>query len=102
MSPVPGGNACVPKVPVGPNFNTLGCGNMFEALKWEKRNETAYTGFIQWFMDGRGWGDLPEGTPLEWAPPYQDLQARGKTGTQIYSVGGGTLPFSAAKGTYGY
>ena len=102
VSPVPGGNACVPKVPVGPNFNTIGCGNMFEALKWEKRNETAYTGFIQWFMDGRGWGDLPEGTPLEWAPPYQDLQARGKTGSQIYSVGGGTLPFSAAKGTYGY
>jgi hypothetical protein len=101
VTPVPGGNACVPKVPVGPSFNTLACGNMLEALKWEKRNETAYTGFIQWFMDGRGWGDLPEGTPLEWAPPYQDLQARGRTGAQIYSLGGG-LPFSAAKGTYGY
>ena len=99
---VPGGNACVPKVPVGPNFNTLACGNMMEALKWEKRMETAYTGFIQWYMDGRGWGDLPEGTPTEWAPPYQDLQARLKTGTQIYSVGGGNLPFSATKGTYGY
>jgi SusD family. len=98
---VPGGNACVPKVPVGPGFNTVACGTMFEALKWEKRNETAYTGFMQWFMDGRGWGDLPEGTPLEWAPPYQDLQARGRTGAQIYSLGGG-LPFSAAKGTYGY
>ncbi len=101
-TPVPGDNACVPKVPVGPGFNTLACGNMMEALKWEKRNETAYTGFIQWFMDSRGWGDLPEGTPLEWAPPYQDLQARGKSGTEIYSLGGGTLPFSAAKGTYGY
>jgi hypothetical protein len=99
---VPGGNACVPKVPVGPSFNTVACGNMMEALKWEKRMETAYTGFIQWFMDGRGWGDLPEGTPTEWAPPYQDLQARGRTGTQIYSVGGGNLPFSAVKGTYGY
>lgn len=101
VTPVPGGNACVPKVPVGPSFNTVACGNMLEALKWEKRNETAYTGFIQWFMDGRGWGDLPEGTPLEWAPPYQDLQARGRSGTQIYSVGGGQA-FSAAKGTYGY
>ncbi|CAN5878014.1 hypothetical protein BH11GEM2_BH11GEM2_04080 [soil metagenome] len=98
----PGGNACVPKVPVGPSFNTVACGNMMEALKWEKRMETAYTGFIQWYMDGRGWGDLPEGTPTEWAPPYQDLQARGRTGTQIYSVGGGNLPFSAVKGTYGY
>jgi hypothetical protein len=99
---VPGGSACVPKVPVGPSFNTVACGNMMEALKWEKRMETAYTGFIQWFMDGRGWGDLPEGTPTEWAPPYQDLQARGRTGTQIYSLGGGNLPFSAVKGTYGY
>lgn len=101
-SPVPGGNACVPKVPVAPNYNTIACGNLFEALKWEKRNETAYTGFMQWFMDGRGWGDLPVDTPLEWAPPYQDLQSRGKTGSEIYSLGGGTLPFSAAKGTYGY
>ena len=101
-TPVDGANACVPKVPVAPSFNTLACGTMMEALKWEKRNETAYTGFIQWFMDGRGWGDLPEGTPLEWAPPYQDLQARGRTGAQIYSLGGGNLPFSAVKGTYGY
>jgi len=103
VTPVPGpGNSCVPKVPVGPNFNTLACGNMFEALKWEKRNETAYTGFIQWFLDSRGWGDLPTGTPLHWAPPYQDLQARGRTGANIYSVGGGNLPASAVKGTYGF
>ena len=101
-SPVPGGNACVPKVPVGPSFNTVACGNMMEALKWEKRNEEAYTGFIQWFLDGRGWGDLPTGTPLHWPPPYQDLQARGRTASQIYSTGGGTNPASAAKGTYGF
>ena len=101
-SPVPGGNACVPKVPVGPSFNTVACGNMMEAMKWEKRNEEAYTGYMAWFLDGRGWGDLPTGTPLHWAPPYQDLQARGRTGAQIYSVGGGSLPASAAKGTYGF
>ncbi len=101
-SPVPGGNGCVPKVPVGPSFSTINCGNMMEAMKWEKRNEEAYTGFIQWFLDGRGWGDLPAGTPLHWAPPYQDLLARGRLGVQIYSTGGGLLPASAAKGTYGY
>ena len=101
-SPVPGGSACVPKVPVGPTFNTVACGTMMEALKWEKRNEEAYTGFIQWFLDGRGWGDLPSATPLYWPVPYQDLQARGRSLAQIYSTGGGTLPGSAAKGTYGF
>ena len=101
-SPVPGGSGCVPKVPVGPSFSTINCGNIMEAMKWEKRNEEAYTGFIQWFLDGRGWGDLPAGTPLHWAPPYQDLLARGRLGAQIYSTGGGLLPASAAKGTYGY
>lgn len=102
-SPVPGGDrGCVPKVPVGPNFNTLACGNMMEAMKYEKRMEEAYTHFGAWFLDERGWGDLPEGTGTEWAVPYQDLLARGRTGTAIYSLGGGLNPASAAKGTYGW
>ncbi|MEP6990111.1 MAG: hypothetical protein ABJA80_04205 [bacterium] len=100
-TPVPGGNACVPKVPVAPSYSTVACGNMMEAMKWEKRNEEAYTGFIQWFLDGRGWGDLPAGTPLYWAPPYQDLQARGRTSAQIYGVGGSEAG-TAVKGTYGW
>ena len=102
-SPVPGGADCVPKVPVGPSFNTIACGNMFEALKWEKRVETAYTHFAAWFLDMRGWGDLPEGTGTHWAPPYQDLQARGRLSTEIYSTGGLTgNSGSAARGTYGW
>lgn len=100
---VPGGANCVPKVPVGaPEFKALACGTLMEALKYEKRLETALTHFGAWFLDSRGWGDLPEGTGLHWAPPYQDLQARGRTGTQIYSTGGGTNPGSAPKGTYGW
>lgn len=100
-SPVPGGNGCVPKVPVGPNFNTIACGNMMEAMKYEKRIEEAYTHFAAWFLDERGWGDLAEGTPEDWAVPYQDLLARGRTGTAIYSKGG-LAGGSAAKGTYGW
>ncbi|HEX9166232.1 MAG TPA: RagB/SusD family nutrient uptake outer membrane protein [Gemmatimonadales bacterium] len=100
-SPVPGGNNCVPKVPVGPSFTTIACGNMLEALKWEKRIETAYSHFMAWFLDMRGWGDLPEGTPTDWATPYQDLQARGRSGTGIYSTGTGGY-HQAAKGTYGW
>jgi hypothetical protein len=98
-SPVPGGANCVPKVPVGPNFNTIACGNMMEAMKWEKRMETAYTHLGAWFQDSRGWGDLPAGTGLDFAVPYQDLQVRGRP---IYSKGGGSLPGSAPKGTYGW
>jgi hypothetical protein len=104
-SPVPGGANCVPKVPVGPTFTTIACGNMLEAMKWEKRIETAYTHFAAWYLDSRGWGDLAAGTPLFWAPPYQDLQARGYATSDIYSAGDGvgTAPGSAAvKGTYGW
>jgi hypothetical protein len=97
---VPGGAACVPKVPVGPNFDTIACGNMMEALKYEKRIETAYTHFGAWYLDMRGWGDLAQGTPLHWAPPYQDLLAREKA---VYSTGTGTSGgMAAAKGSYGW
>jgi hypothetical protein len=95
---VPGGANCVPKVPVGPNYTTIACGNMMEAMKWEKRMETAYTHFGAWFQDSRGWGDLPAGTGLDFAVPYQDLQVRGHA---IYSKGG-LNPGAAAKGTYGW
>ena len=108
-SPVPGGNACIPKVPggagTGGNFSRVGCGTLFEALKYEKRIETAYMHFAAWFADMRGWGDLPKDTPLFWAVPYQDLQARGVAISSIYGagIGAGNAPNSAAPtSTYGW
>jgi hypothetical protein len=105
-SPVPGGADCVPKMPINAASSgggTVTCGNMFEAMKWEKRIETQYTHFAAWYLDERGWGDLPEGTPLHWAVPYQDLQARGKAGAAIYSTGVGTAGGAAAgKSGYGW
>ncbi|MEP6621619.1 MAG: RagB/SusD family nutrient uptake outer membrane protein [bacterium] len=101
-TPVPGGADCVPKVPVGPSYTTIACGNMMEALKYEKRIEEAYTGFAQWFVDMRGWGDLPEGTGYHWAVPYAELQSRGYSPAQVYSTGGGINSGSAVKGTYGW
>lgn len=92
---VAGGRACVPRIPVGPNYNTTQCGNLLEAMKWEKRQETAQNGYAQWFVDGRGWGDLTLGTPLDWPTPYQEMDAR-------------ALPFynsqkaAATRGTYGF
>jgi hypothetical protein len=94
----PGGNDCVPRVPVGPTFTSTACGNIMEAMKWEKRMEIAFATFGAWFFDNRGWGDLIENTPLEYPVPFQEMDARR---TLFYNLGGGG-PSSAAKGTYGF
>ena len=104
-SPVPGGASCVPKVPQGPAFSTIGCGNLWEAIKYEKRIETAYVAYSPWYLDMRGWGDLPADVPTFWAVPYQDLQSRGVPISALYGagVGAGNAPGSySAKGTYGW
>ena len=56
--------------------------------------ETAYTGYMIWYADNRGWGDLVEGTPTEWPIPYQEMQVRQKP----YYNG----QLRAARGTYGF
>lgn len=96
-TPVPGGASCVPRVPASSSGPTA-CGNMLEAMKWEKRMETAYSGFGAWYFDGRGWGDLVENTPLEYPVPFAELDARQMP---YYGLGGGGKS-SAAKGTYGF
>jgi len=107
-SPVPGGTTnCVPKVPVAP-FTVIACGNLWEAIKYEKRIETAYTHYAPWYLDGRGWGDLPKDTPLFWAVPYQDLQARGRPLDALYGAGiggpalGNAANSAAATSVYGW
>jgi hypothetical protein len=104
-TPVAGGTDCVPKRPSGATSaggGTVACGDLFEALKWEKRVETAFTQFGGWFLDSRGWGDLAETVPYHWAPPFQELQARFRVGAQIYSVGGANPTGGAAVSTYGW
>ena len=70
------GAGCVPRVPQPPSFTSTACGTILEAMKYEKRMETAYTGYMIWFTDSRGWGDLIATTPYEWPVPYQEMQAR--------------------------
>jgi len=92
---VPGGGACVPRVPdPGTNFTSAKCGTLFEALKWEKRMELAFMEYGAWYLDSRGWGDLAVGTPLEWPVPYQEMDTRSKA---LYNSN-----TAAAVGTYGY
>jgi len=92
---VPGGANCVPQVPTG---STVACGNIFEAMKYEKRMETMFSGFGRFWIDGRGWGDLVEGTPLEFPVPYQEMQSRQ---LPYYLLGPG-FGSAAAKGVYGF
>jgi hypothetical protein len=99
-TPVPGGTACVPRVPQPPTYTSTACGNLFEALKWEKRMETAFIGYGSWYFDGRGWGDLPEGTALNWPVPWQEMDARVEPFYNMPEVAKGTLP-GATRGTYG-
>lgn len=93
---VPGGNACVPLVPSP--AGTVSCGNILEAMKYEKRMETAYTSFGRWWVDSRGWGDLIQGTAYEYPVPYEEMQARQEPS---YSLGASSGS-AAAKGTYGF
>jgi len=99
LTPVPGTAVnCVPKVPdPAQAYKGTKCGNVWDALKWEYRMETAYTGYGNWFFPARGWGDLPQNTATQWPVPYQEMDARR---TAFYGFGGGG-PSSAAPGNYG-
>ena len=63
-------------------------------MKWEKRMETAQTGYAQWYIDSRGWGDLAEGTTYMYPVPFQEMQARQK---EFYNS-----VWQAPLGTYGF
>jgi hypothetical protein len=96
--PVPGGANCVPRVPVAPNFTSTACGNLLEALKYEKRMELAFNYLGSWYFDSRGWGDLVENTPVHFPVPFEEMSARGRPS---YPLGGGGVG-SARRGTYGF
>lgn len=91
----PAGSApdCVPRLPNG------SCATLLEAMKYEKRMETQLTGYMQWFLDSRGWGDLVVGTALHWPVPFQEMNTRNLPFYDMPSAG--TLP-GAAAGTYGF
>lgn len=97
---VPGSAAgCVPKVPdAAQSYHGSRCGNIWDALKYEYRLETAYTGYGMWFFAGRGWGDLPQFTATQWPVPYNEMDARRAS---FYGFGGPGGSSTAAAGNYG-
>jgi hypothetical protein len=77
---------CVPR-PLGTT-----CGNLFDALKWEKRMETYHTGMGIAFFDDRGWGDLVAQTLYHFPVPGAELD---RLGISNYTFGG-TGPLMAS------
>jgi hypothetical protein len=63
----PGGDRCVPRTSTG------ACGNLLEALKYEKRIELFHYGPFTEYMDDRGWGDLVSGTYTQLPIPGSEL-----------------------------
>ena len=86
---------CVPRLPNG------NCGDLWEMFKWEKRLETQFAGPLRsgWYLDGRGWGDLMEGTILQFPVPYSEMLLLGQPPYNFGGVGG---DWGAPVGTYGY
>lgn len=87
--------SCVPRLPDG------SCGDLWEMFKWEKRVETWLVGpdRMGWWFDGRGWGDLMEGSYLQWPIPWKE---QGLREAPRYDVGGVGGLYAAPVGTYGY
>jgi hypothetical protein len=93
-----GANTCVPRTPTAAG-GALECGSLFEGMKWEKRIETIFSGYAQWLVDSRGWGDLPVGSPTMWPVPFQEMDARREP---YYNSLTGDAKWQAATNTYGF
>ena len=89
----PPGSDCVPRRQNG------ACGNLFDALMYEKRIELFGLEPIIPYADYRGWGRVPKGTMVNMPVHGRELETIGAT---YYSFGG-DLPGSAPepKGPFG-
>ncbi|HEY0929880.1 MAG TPA: hypothetical protein VGE27_08155 [Gemmatimonas sp.] len=76
----PSGAACVPRRDDGT------CGDLFDAIQYEKRIELYPTEAIIAYADARGWGKLLPGTPLHLPVPGRELETMGFA---YYTFGGG-------------
>ena len=75
----PGGDRCVPQNPDG------SCGNLWEALKYEKRIELFHYGMGTEYFDDRGWGDLVTNTWEQLPIPASELEILLQ---EVYTFGG--------------
>jgi hypothetical protein len=75
------------------------CGDLWEALKYEKRIECFHHSFGVEFFDDRGWGDLVEDTFIHLPVPgsellllLMDIYTFGGPGDDTAAPGGGVTP----------
>lgn len=77
---------CVPRKIAG------GCGSLWDALRYEKNIEgMGVTGVIA-FFDARGWGALPQGTPLHFPVPGAELATLRLPNYTFGGSGAGSAP----------
>jgi hypothetical protein len=76
---VPQGAECVPRTDDG------ACGDLWDALRYERGIELAGLDALRSYLDRRGFGTLTCGTFLQFPLPGREL---GSTGQQIYTFGG--------------
>jgi hypothetical protein len=76
----PNDASCVPRKPDG------NCGDLFDAIKYEKRMELFPLLAEVSYFDTRGWGELLSGTPIHLPASGRDLASNG---IAIYTFGGG-------------
>ena len=76
----PNDGSCVPRKVDGK------CGDLFDAIKYEKRMELFPLLPEVSYFDTRGWGELLSGTPIHMPPSGRDLASNG---IAIYTFGGG-------------
>jgi hypothetical protein len=99
---IPGPN-CVPRMVVGPDYNSTTCADIMEAMKYEKRMELGMQRLGAWFFDSRGWQNLYEGTPVQYPVAVDEIDARYQfeAASRYYNVGGGGI-YSAPRSLYGF
>jgi hypothetical protein len=78
----PQADDCVPQTETGD------CGNLMDALIYEKRIETFSTGGGLSYIDARGWGYLVEGTPIHYPIPARELETLNMPAYTFGGVGG--------------
>ncbi len=80
---------CVPRHPT-----TGACGDLWEAIKYEKRIELFHFGAGSEFFDDRGWGQLVTNTSIQFPVPGAELDL---LLMEIYSFGGAGNPGAAPR-----
>ena len=86
-APTDGDGYCVPRLDSG------ACGDILAVIRYERMVELAALDMTRGYADSRGWGILPDGTPMHYPIPGNALD---QYGLPNYTYGGVGQPGSAS------